>query len=1045
MVYDLKKLNQLSSEEKKEGNKNFFLFMLGTETNYTSAPTTDTTYPNGETLSYIAQLIAKQLNEADVINFAPKDLNNPDVTLQFSSPSVKVVKGPTNLGSEVGDRIAEGVLLCLEALASGKNNIQITGHSRGAVESILITHELDRIKKELEKASNTKSFYEIVCDSPESVIKNGFKKALGKGAEDVVLDFKTKKNLLDGLPEEKRHLFIIDPVPGLVEWIKVPILGNLAWDDARFYEKPKCNSTELIVYRDERDVGFRPIVPEGVTPVLLPGHHGTGSGATHDQSNVKVPLKQSKTIKINESNAINTACVQKLMLCKLLENINKNTQLFSVNSKNSIQFDGVHKELNPLTEKYVSADKNGRQELLSQTYDAVHKNNDAFLYYQTTGYKGLNWLWSDQTSNKHRNVQVKGQGQGIDTLVNQPENHFVNDEHVSLYINKLIELDPVHDAKRTPQELMSKFESNFKGLLNKLNPNIPNSGARERSAIIEVIKEPYGAKLVDALATYLEAIGEKYFQSDLSKDDKAKLFTQLSQIINDSKQFNTDDPVVKHFFALVEPRFKTVLTKIAEARYLVLHEQTTLMNENLTLYADDPSRLKRVIRDFLKDDLAPIVMDLTYKDSSNQELSKSIINAIDSESETFKSNIIQKLIRANELLINLSEHADLNPKILKEEYDKIISSLQSGCTDSEFFYTKRILGFLISKTKPSLKKYMDLASMDFNIMLTDLNKCYSNLSDLDSEKTTLKSFLTQNFPLAIDDKDIHADLERLVQSAAQLLSLNKYDLHQKPKGMDDGFWVKVKKYAINNLDMPNPEFEDLKKKLDSITVELSKTIEQNDVLNLQLVERQKVVDQFQEKNITLSSQLNDQVQLNGSLADKNTELKEKAKLDESEITRLKKELEEVKASLEGANKKVMGHELKDKKNQNLNTLITDLVQQHSQLSDKRKNTFGMFFTALHYEQRSKYLNKIHEINKLKSDPDEKIEQFMQATKQYIVKLTNEHSVRYLTDIQSFFSLQTDANHLKEIWKDPESVNLIDLINNKLDGYSAASSFLLNSE
>jgi|LauGreDrversion4_2_1035121.scaffolds.fasta_scaffold123006_3 hypothetical protein len=48
--------------------------------------------------------------------------------------------------SRVYDRIQRGILSCLTAICRGEKQINLIAHSRGSCESILIAHELDRLK-----------------------------------------------------------------------------------------------------------------------------------------------------------------------------------------------------------------------------------------------------------------------------------------------------------------------------------------------------------------------------------------------------------------------------------------------------------------------------------------------------------------------------------------------------------------------------------------------------------------------------------------------------------------------------------------------------------------------------------------------------------------------------------------------------------------------------------------------------------------------------------------------------------------------------------
>jgi hypothetical protein len=181
----LKLLRDILSQPELEplSNKDYFLFMLGTSTSYIHRPTISSaeeiikkTYENGETLSYAAQVVAQQLNEA-----APSEIfRNP---VSFNQKSVHVINGPDITGSNVGERIVTGLFLILKAVAEGKKSINISAHSRGAVQAILIAHELDRIKKALkDPACNDKSLFNILLDTKCSA---DTKNAISTNLEDI--------------------------------------------------------------------------------------------------------------------------------------------------------------------------------------------------------------------------------------------------------------------------------------------------------------------------------------------------------------------------------------------------------------------------------------------------------------------------------------------------------------------------------------------------------------------------------------------------------------------------------------------------------------------------------------------------------------------------------------------------------------------------------------------------------------------------------------------------------------------------------------------
>lgn len=79
---------------------------LGTDTVYT--PKSDKFYDKGESLSFVANLLSGSANERQI-----------DATLKLDTSQVKLIDGPTTLGTEVGHRIALATLLHLKAISQG--------------------------------------------------------------------------------------------------------------------------------------------------------------------------------------------------------------------------------------------------------------------------------------------------------------------------------------------------------------------------------------------------------------------------------------------------------------------------------------------------------------------------------------------------------------------------------------------------------------------------------------------------------------------------------------------------------------------------------------------------------------------------------------------------------------------------------------------------------------------------------------------------------------------------------------------------------------
>ena len=103
-----------------------------------------------------------------------------------------LIEGPDTAATAVYHRIAKAVMEALNAIMRGDETINIAGHSRGCVESILVAQELDRIKKSLHAAQKPLSrdtLLKLICnsDGPKSTkIMIGASEALDKRKKDFI-------------------------------------------------------------------------------------------------------------------------------------------------------------------------------------------------------------------------------------------------------------------------------------------------------------------------------------------------------------------------------------------------------------------------------------------------------------------------------------------------------------------------------------------------------------------------------------------------------------------------------------------------------------------------------------------------------------------------------------------------------------------------------------------------------------------------------------------------------------------------------------------
>lgn len=488
-------------------NPNYFLFMLGTDTVYTHRPTPNEWYENGETLSYMAQVVAHELGETN----AERAADNP---LSFSTPSVDVVNGPTTLGSEVGQRIAQGVLLILKAVAEGKRNIQISGHSRGAVESILIAHELERIKTQLSESPSL-SLREILANTECQLTKRAFNKY---GDAQTTIDF--RNNLCDALNNTNINLFLIDPVPGG----RVLIPGT-EWRDERFYVRPPCNNVELLIARDERTAPFTPIIPHEITPLIIPGHHGTASGIQCSQQRAALPL---------ELISLNTSDAQKLLVHKMLGFFNDNTQLFNYRPIDALSMSSSfvhideqdirleHPELDKITDGFIYEEVAAeRQKQRLALYDEIFRNNAAYAHFRTTSYSHP-FLGNAQSETGTRLVHYRNnQMTALDTVVAGLNGHFVNREHAHLYLHEAIGFD--FNEREGLVESMGTLGDALSNLFVEYTSSDKNHHRTQ-----ELFNDPATrANTFSALSVFIDRISQHYLRNHLDVQVKTALLKAI--------------------------------------------------------------------------------------------------------------------------------------------------------------------------------------------------------------------------------------------------------------------------------------------------------------------------------------------------------------------------------------------------------------------------------------------------------------------------------------------------------------------------------------
>ncbi|ARB93982.1 hypothetical protein [Legionella longbeachae] len=532
----------------------FTLTLLGTDTQFTPNHL-ENAYDKAETLSYISTLIN---NESTM----PTD----DVT-RFRNQDVAVIDGPTTLGSEVGDRIARGVAAVLEAISRGETNISVIAHSRGAIEAILVAHELERLQN-LIKENGIDSFSSEILNS---VCK--YTKTAMSGSHKGVFESLKWDEISKHISDVKISMLNIDPVPG-GNYLGVTHVSSLAWRDPRFYEVPKIvKEYEQIVYENERTRCFKPIVPKCASPETkfklqsLPGHHGTGSGNLLDQQRGKNPSEKS------------TAHVQELALVKLIDFLKRNGVNVTPRPQKDDPFSELMTEL--FEQEFLPWEKR-LKDLYFKLYNQIIENKEAYLNYNKTSYAVLGqeqallkliWNVADQ-----RIVHYLAHNDTfLDVIIPPvPGGHFLNYEHARMHLNHELGLSddiPLSGTLDIATQRLVKICEHTKKLqeLKDLKKKEPNTELQDmtESIMFDKIAHAIDSKegfelLLQGLTTLIEEVRQTYLQNKLiNPEERSAVYEAVQRtfsVFSNVTQIDPHNELATKIFEQLKSDLETTLT-----------------------------------------------------------------------------------------------------------------------------------------------------------------------------------------------------------------------------------------------------------------------------------------------------------------------------------------------------------------------------------------------------------------------------------------------------------------------------------------------------
>lgn len=707
-----------------------FLFLLGTNTIFSQRPSIPLrNYERGETLSYTAQTVATLLGEKE-----QADIGGPDAAISYSSPSVDVLNGPDTRGKKVGEKIAEALMCTLSAAVVGKKVLQISAHSRGAVEGTLLTHELARIKRALNDTPE-KSLKEILVDSPCNLTRAALiARFQGSDVEGETPELRSRlRDLLDKL---EVNIFFIDPVPGDtvygIPWV--------AWDDPRFYQKPPCNRYEWLLCEDERSNCFVPIVPEGIKEEILPGHHGTLSGNRYTQQLADLP-------RAAEYQDLNTTSVQDLVLCKWFHFVHKTTGIFPKPDV-PIVLEQQHSELDAVMNQFLNAEDAQRNQQLLEYYQKVALDIPAYRYFRNSSYPVVGLMAGDRPVHYKKSALTP-----LTAIAPEMPQGFVNERHAELFLDV---------DSQFSQKLSADVDVQLATIDNSITRLLAEMQKGQGNLLRLVLSSEGERQFFNGLSILVDAISQKYLRNHLSADEKKRLMDIIHFPLKRLAGVKTEEgftfePIIRRCEEVLQNGIKQTL----ETHDHRLKERWETLEKKMKYF------------------LAPQTLFDKIFDEYIDRLSVS-----DTVLVPLLEEIKQSLRQTHPIAIESVKHM-LTEALLKIEGSEVLDTQQKD----------RLNSIMLSEGYQQLRLFVEAHETSIGQYLAMLEELYQGAEDLIQAYPQLLPLLGEQ-KLEINLRQVHLLKRDLIECAGILLKEKEHFLSQRPITVSESFYRLARDAAV---------------------------------------------------------------------------------------------------------------------------------------------------------------------------------------------------------------------------------------------------------
>lgn len=503
------------------------------------------------------------------------DEKSPNYAHAYHSDSVDVINGADTPGFKVGDRLAKALMLALGAIAEGKTNLSISGFSRGGVESIVLTHELARVREALEKdlqkdPSQRRTLAAIISESNTvpglSIIKDpsytrqSLNILVPKGANED--DDALKTTLLANLDKLQVNLFVLDPVPGG----NFGKLARIGWQEEAFYTLPPfVVKKQEFVQKHETSNCFKPIIPLGMPYEVLPGCHGTGDGNQFDHNGASVP----DTLQNKDLSGVQDLVLRRWMDFTFPEGVPLDQAI-----------DFGHPELDGVVNAYLPATQPERNKQLLTNYQKIQDNYPAFEWLATRNYNGLGRYMAE----RQVHFRQRGNTPITDLDVHGDGKTFLNLQHVKLWMAGILKESDFFDKTLVDQVrwLKSNIEAAFK------TGDLSQSVVAQTLMVSRLLERESNHPLVKESLSYLvNTVTQTYLRNHLTLEEREQcrncVVNTFETLDEAASGKSTDNPVLINLAKSLTQIIRTDLTST------IIQHQNSLLSLANKLSIDEKS------------------------------------------------------------------------------------------------------------------------------------------------------------------------------------------------------------------------------------------------------------------------------------------------------------------------------------------------------------------------------------------------------------------------------------------------------------------------